>query len=379
MTFNHAEAVDAEDILSSIIRLVEIESPTSDAAGVNRVLDEVERQFDGLGASIHRMRTQPNFGDILRVRSPGARQTPGILVLSHVDTVHPLGTLAGPLPCRREGEKIFGPGIYDMKAGFAIAIAAFRHLRESGQPGLPVTFLFTPDEEIGSPVSRSAIEAEARLNKYVLVTEPARDGGKIVTARKGVARFKLTTTGVPAHAGTSHQKGHSAIRAMAEIIAQIEQMTDYDRGITTNVGLIQGGTGVNVIPQSCTIEVDLRICDQASSDEMVAKMHALKPSDSDVKLHVEGELNRPPFARDKAIDTLFGKAAKVAKEVGFELVSVPLTGGGSDGNFTANMGIATLDGLGVDGDGAHTLHEHILYSSIAERTRFMWGLMERLD
>ena len=374
------DAGELDRILANISTLVAIESPTHDAEGVNRVLDEVIQQFKHTGATIDRLKTEPGFGDIVRVRSAPQSSKPGILVLSHVDTVHPVGALAGPLPLRREGDKVYGPGIYDMKAGFAIAIAAFRQIVTAGvEPHLPITFLFTPDEEIGSPVSRRLIEAEAVRNKYALVTEPARDGGKIVTARKGVARFKITAKGVPAHAGTAHHKGHSAIRAMAQIITEIEGFTDYGRGITASVGLINGGSGVNVIPEHCTIEADLRVFDMDSANEMVARFHALRSSDPAVELTVEGDLNRPPFTRDAGIDGLFDKAAAVARAIGFELQSCPMTGGGSDGNFTASLGIATLDGLGVDGDGAHTNHEHILASSIGERTCLMRGLMETLD
>ena len=211
------------------------------------------------------------------------------------------------------------------------------------------------------------------------MTEPARDGGKIVTARKGVGRFTVKARGAPAHAGTGHQKGSSAIRAMARIITEIESFTDYERGITTNVGLVTGGIGVNVIPEHCTIDVDLRVCDTAAGEEMVKRFHALATTQPGITLTVTGEMNRPPFARDAKIDELFGKASAVAERIGFALESVPLTGGGSDGNFTAALDVATLDGLGVDGDGAHTNHEHILVSSIAERTCFMQGLIETLD
>ena len=371
---------DIEHILTEIKTLVEIESPTSSAIGVNHVLDVVIQQFGNTGATIDRFHTTPEYGDIVRVRSDPASKEPGILVLSHVDTVHPIGTLAGPLPYRREGDKVFGPGIFDMKACFAIAIAAFRSIAAGvGKAKLPITFLFTPDEEVGSPVSRQVIESEAAKSKYVLVTEPTREGGKVVTARKGVGRFVIKATGAPSHAGTAHQKGHSAIRAMAEIITQIEGFTDYERGITTNVGLISGGTGVNVIPEHCSIEADLRICDLAAAEEMIARFMTLKASNPAIKLTVEGGLNRPPYTHDVTVDRLFIKAAAIASDLGFKLEAVPQTGGGADGNFTAVMGIPTLDGLGVDGNGAHTNDEYILYSSIEPRMRFMHALLTRLD
>lgn len=371
--------IDSDHILSVIKTLVEIESPTSSPAGVNLALDEVVRLFGDSGATIDRFHTTPDYGDIVRVRSHPESQQAGILVLSHVDTVHPIGTLHGALPYRQEGDKVFGPGIFDMKACFAIAIAAFKSIASGvGTAKLPITMLFTPDEEVGSPVSRQTIEAEAARAKYVLVTEPTREGGKVVTARKGVGRFVIKATGAPSHAGTAHQKGHSAIRAMAEIISTIEGFTDYERGITTNVGLISGGTGVNVIPEHCMIEADLRICNLADADEMIARFMALKPSNPHVKLTVEGGLNRPPYTHDEVVDRLFVAAANIAKDLGFQLEAVPQTGGGADGNFTAVMGIPTLDGLGVEGNGAHTNDEYILFSSIEPRTRFMHALMTRL-
>ena len=372
-------AVDADAVLDMIRRIVEVESPTSDKAGVNRVLDMLAAHFNGTGAMIERLPTPDGYGDMLRVRSDPARQARGILVLAHVDTVHPLGTLKGALPYRRDGDKVFGPGIYDMKGGVILAVAAFQRIVAAGRrTPLPVTFLFTPDEEVGSPVSRQMIEDEAVKNKYLLVVEPAREGGKIVTARKGIGRFIIKTKGRPAHAGSAHDKGRNAIRGMAEIILKIEGFTDYGRGITTSCGLIRGGTAANTIPEDCVMEADLRVCDRAAADEMVARFHGLTCSNPDVSVQITGGLNRPPFARDEKIDALFQVAHGLAKDIGFELVSYPLAGGGSDGNFTVERGIATLDGLGVDGADAHTHQEHMLYSSIAPRLRLLQGLMETL-
>ena len=377
--FDQLSSVDVDMLLSDIERIVRVESPTSDRSGVNAVLDDIVRQFDGFDCRVSRFDTGNTFGDILKVEVGDTAAKPGILVLSHVDTVHPLGTIDKLLTYRREGDKAYGPGIYDMKACFMVAIAALKRRMEGSAGTLPVTILFTPDEEVGSPVSRSAIEEEAKKNRYVLVTEPARPNGEIVTARKGVARFTIAAEGVPAHAGTAHQKGSNAIRAMAALVTEIEGFTNYERGITTSVGLINGGTGVNVIPQHCTIEVDLRVPDMAAGEEMVARFHALKTSQPNVELRIEGGMNRPPFARDARVDALFDKASAVASRIGFKLETTPQTGGGSDGNFTAALGIPTIDGLGVIGNGAHTLGEHILVSSIAERTCFMQGLLETLD
>jgi glutamate carboxypeptidase len=372
--------IDTEAIVEDIRRIAAIESPTSHPAGVNAVLDVIASWFDGTGATLERLKISDDFGDLLKVHSASSGgSNGGILVLSHVDTVHPVGTLAGSLPLRRDGDRLYGPGVYDMKGGLTLAVAAFRRIAQAKTATpLPITFMFTPDEEVGSTASRQHIEAEAANHKYVLVTEPRRNGGRIVTSRKGVARFVVEAHGRPAHAGGAHDKGRSAIRAMAQIILDIEGFTDYARGITTNVGLVSGGTGVNVIPEHCRIHADMRIVDLASAEEMDARFRALRSPDPDVEIKVTGGLNRPPYERGPHIDLLFDKAAAVARTLGIALESSPRTGGGSDGNFTAAMGLPTLDGLGVDGDGAHTHDEHLLVSSVEPGTRLMQGLFETL-
>jgi glutamate carboxypeptidase len=373
------DPVDSDAILADIRSLVEIESPSRDAAGVNRVLEAITSLFAGTGAACERRQTTPLLGDVLRVRCDPTRDEPGVLVLSHMDTVHPVGTLAGKLAYRREGDRVYGPGIYDMKGGLVLAVAAFRRIAHARRrTPLPLTFLFTPDEEVSSLATRGVIEREAAGQRYVLVTEPARDGGKIVTARKGVGAFVIRARGRPAHAGSNPDRGRNAILAMAEIALAIEGFNDRTRGITTNVGLIAGGTARNTVAEDCTIEVDLRCCDLASADELAARILALTSPRPDIEITVTGKITRPPFARDRGVDLVFERAAAIAREIGFTLESAPLVGGGSDGNFTVAMGIPTLDGLGVDGDGAHTNHEHLLLSSIEPRTRLLQGLMERL-
>ena len=381
-TYRDIEA-DTEAILDAVSRIAAIESPTSHPAGVDAVLDVIAGWFEGTGASFERLKIRDGFGDLLKVRTAtagGGTPSGGILVLSHVDTVHPVGTLGGPLPLRRDGDRLYGPGVYDMKGGLALAVAAFRRIaRARIATPLPITFMFTPDEEVGSVASRQHIEAEAARHKYVLVTEPKRNGGRIVTSRKGTGRFQIEAHGRPAHAGAAHDKGRSAIRAMASIILEIEGFTDYDRGITTNVGLVSGGTGVNVIPEHCRINADMRVLDLASARELEARFHRLRSPDPDVEITVTGGMTRPPFERGPHIDLLFDKAAAVAATLGIALESAPRTGGGSDGNFTAVMGLPTLDGLGVDGDGAHTHQEHLLVSSIEPGTRLFQRLFETLE
>lgn len=373
-----APSIDLGRMLDGIQRWVEIESPTRELGAVNRMIDCVAAEFAGLPLAQERIPGQDGYADTLVVRTPDAGDRPGIVVLTHIDTVHPVGTLDSALPFRRDGDRLYGPGLYDMKGGAFLALEAFRNVVRAGSARLPISFLFTPDEEVGSPTSRDIIERHARDARYVLVTEPARDGGKIVTARKGVGRFEIHATGIPAHSGARHDRGRSAIKEMARQILAIEDMTDYGRGITTTVGLVYGGTAANVVPQHCRASIDLRVCDAAAGEEMAARILGLAPHDPDVKLAVTGGMNRPPFEKSPAIDALFRHAQALARDIGFDLADVPMTGGGSDGNFTAALGVPTLDGLGIDGDGAHTDWEHGLVSSIVPRTLLMQRLLETL-
>jgi glutamate carboxypeptidase len=372
------QTIDVGGMIEGIRRWVESESPTRNKAAVNRMLDLIVADLDGVPVKVDRLRGRDGYADMLKLRA-GAGDAPGILVLSHIDTVHPIGTLAGALPFRRDGDRLYGPGLYDMKGGAYLAFDAFRAVARAGSARLPMVYLFTPDEEVGSPISREVIEAEARRARYVLVTEPARDGGKVVTSRKGVGRFEVTATGVPAHAGGSHRKGRSAIKEMAHQILAIEAMTDYTRGVTTTVGMISGGTAPNVIPQHGHISVDLRVRDAATGREFEERILGLKSVDPDVKLKVTGGMNRPPFEKTAAIDALLRQAQALARDIGFVLADTMMTGGGSDGNFTAALGVPTLDGLGIDGDGAHTEWEHGYISSIEPRTRLMRRLFETLS
>ena len=371
------QTIDGGGMIEGIKRWVETESPTRNKAAVNRMLDLIAADLDGLPVKVERLGGRDGYADMLKLCA-GEGDAPGILVLSHIDTVHPIGTLAGALPFRRDGDRLYGPGLYDMKGGAYLAFDAFRAVARAGSARLPMVYLFTPDEEVGSPISREVIEAQARRARYVLVTEPARDGGKVVTSRKGVGRFEVTATGVPAHAGGSHRKGRSAIKEMAHQILAIEAMTDYTRGVTTTVGMISGGTAPNVIPQHGHISVDLRVRDAATGREFEERILGLKSVDPDVKLKVTGGMNRPPFEKTAAIDALLRQAQALARDIGFVLADTIMTGGGSDGNFTAALGIPTLDGLGIDGDGAHTEWEHGYISSIEPRTRLMRRLFETL-
>ncbi|MGJ3261050.1 MAG: M20 family metallopeptidase [Rhodospirillales bacterium] len=372
-------ALDAEEILAGVLSWVEIESPSHDGKAVNKMVDQVETEAQNMGLGIDRTPGRDGFGDILKCRTPWGGDGPGILVLSHLDTVHPIGIKETKNPIRREDDKVFGPGIYDMKAGAYIALHAMRHLiREGKETPLPVTFMFIPEEEIGSPTSKKMIAEEGQKNKYVLVTEPAREGGKIVTARNGRLQYEIAVKGVPAHAGARHMDGRSAIREMAHIILKLEALTDYEKGQTCSVGIINGGTLTNVVPEDCTISVDIRIPDMEAADEVMAFVEGLEPEDKDCTITVEGGIDRPPYEKFEGIEQLFQHAKACAAEIGFELQDLK-TGGGSDGNFTGALGIPTLDGLGADGHGAHSNDEFIYYSSLVERCRLMIRMMETLE
>jgi glutamate carboxypeptidase len=367
---------DYKIILEGIRHWVEIETPTEAPEQVNRLASMVADGYRNLPASIERIAGQNGCGDHVMARSSWGQDAPGILVLSHLDTVHPLGFIER-LPFRIEGDSAFGPGIYDMKGGAYLAYHAFAQLcATAARSPLGVTQLYVSDEEIGSPTSRALIEAEGRKAKYVLVTEPARDGGKIVTGRKGVARFEVFVKGVPAHAGSRPEDGRSAIRELANIIQTLEAMNDLKRRVTVNVGVIRGGTRPNVIAEEAYAEVDLRVPAIADAEELVPKILNLKSQTEGVSVKIVGGLNRPPYEKSNAGAALFEHARTIAAEIGFDLVDTS-TGGGSDGNFTAPH-TATIDGLGVDGKGAHTHYEQLYISSIEPRARLLYQLFQTL-
>src|SRR3954471_6758074 len=267
---------DAPPILEGIRRWVEIETPTEAPGQVNQLVDLVAEGYRGLPAAVERIAGRSGCGDHLVARSSWGQDAPGILVLSHLDTVHPLGFIQR-LPFRIDGDRAYGPGIYDMKGGAYLAYHAFRQICALGaQPPLGITQLYVSDEEIGSPTSRALIEAEGRKAKYVLVTEPARDGGKIVTGRKGVARFEIFIKGVASHSGTRPEDGRSAIRELGNVIRTLEAMNDLKRGITVNVGLVRGGTKPNVIAEEAYAEVDMRVPTIADADKLVPTILNLK-------------------------------------------------------------------------------------------------------
>lgn len=368
---------DAEEILEGIQTWVQIESPTTHRDGVNEVMDLAQREMVALGATIQRESVSDQYGDVMRARIAGLEEGPGILLLGHLDTVHEVGTLATELAFRRDGDQVFGPGIYDMKGGLYSACYALRQLVRSGRsPRLPVTFMFIPNEEVGSPATRELIEKEAKQHRYVLVPEPAKQG-KLVTGRFAFARFTVSVRGRPAHAGSTLARGRSAIREMAQQVLAIEAMSDPQTGVTLSVGVIRGGTFVNVVPIKCQAEVLAVMPTQDAFEKTCAAMMALGPINPDVSVSVEAGPVRPLFEPNENVLDLYKKAESIAQTIGFTPGHGSF-GGGSDGNFTGALGLATLDGLGLCGDGAHTHDEHILYSSLVPRTRLLAGLFETL-
>jgi glutamate carboxypeptidase len=367
---------DSETMLAGLRTWVECESPTWDATAVNRMLDLAAREMAIMGASIDRVAGRLGFAGCVRAKFPHARQgEPGILIAGHLDTVHPTGTIE-KLTWRREGNKCYGPGIFDMKGGNYLTLEAIRQLsRAAVATPLPVTVLFTPDEEVGTPSARDLIEAEAKRNKYVLVPEPGRPNNGVVTGRYAIARFKLEATGRPSHAGATLSSGRSAIREMARQILVIDGMTSED--CTFSVGIVHGGQWVNCVATTCAGEALSMAKRQADLDRGVERMLALSGSSNEVTFKVTRGVTRPVWEPDAGTLALYDKARGVAASMGLDLPHGS-AGGGSDGNFTGAMGIPTLDGLGVRGADAHTLNEHIEVDSLAERGRLMAGLLATL-
>lgn len=375
MNFN-ALPFDAETILAGLKHWVEHESPTWDAAAVSSMVALAAAECAQAGAQISIIPGNSGFGDCALAHFPHADQgKPGILVMSHLDTVHPVGVL-NVLPFRREDDKCYGPGIFDMKGGAYLALEAIRQLaRTHVKTPLPVSFLFTSDEEVGSPSTRALIEQEAARHKYILVPEPARPDGGVVTGRYAIARYNLESTGKPSHAGARLSEGRSAIREMAQKILAIDALTTDD--CTFSVGVVHGGQWVNCVPTTCRGEVLSMAKRQADLDAGVARIMAFNGESNGVHFKVTRGVTRPVWEPDSRCMALFEHARGLASDLGFAITSQS-AGGGSDGNFTGALGIPTLDGLGAMGDALHTLNEHLFVSSLVPRGKLMAGLMATL-
>lgn len=361
-------------LLELIDKLVRAESPSDDRAAVNRCAELVARELETLGGRVTRLSADP-AGD--HVRAEWGDGDAQVLLLGHVDTVWPIGQLER-MPLQREGDRLFGPGVFDMKAGLALAVLATRAtLAREAHRRLRVVMLWTTDEEIGSRTSRAAIEAEASRSRAVLVFEPSLPGGALKTRRKGCGQYQLIARGTAAHAGVDPGKGVSAIREIARQILAVEALQDLERGVSVNVGLLSGGSRPNVVADEASAVVDVRAATPEDASRVDGLMRRLRPQLAGATLSIDGGFERPPMERTAGVAWLFEMASDVARGLGIAL-SEGATGGGSDGNFTAALGVPTLDGLGASGDGAHALHEHVLVSSLVPRAALVAGLLTRL-
>jgi glutamate carboxypeptidase len=368
---------DTDEMLAGLKPWIETESPTFDPTAVNRMMNLVQHDLAALGARVERIPGRMGFGDSVRATMPHPKAGQGgILLLGHMDTVHPIGTLQ-KLPFKREGAICYGPGLMDMKGGNYVFLDALRKLLAAGvDTPLPVTVLFTPDEEVGTPSTRALIEAEAKRHKFILVPEPACPDGGAVIGRYAIARFNLQARGKPSHAGWALGEGRSAIAAMAKSVAVIEGLTTAD--CTFSLGVIHAGQWVNCVSSFCDAEVLSMAKTQELLDAGVAKMLALNDDSGEVVMEVRRGVTRPVWEPDQPGTMAMLKLAQgISREIGFEMTGTS-AGGGSDGNFTGFLGLPTLDSIGVRGKGLHTLTEHIEVDSLVERAKLAAALYCRL-
>lgn len=366
-----------DQIVSTIRELVEIESPSDNKAAVDRVSDAVAGKFAALGGQV-RIHRANDFGNHLQVDLPGKSEGKPVLLLGHYDTVYPLGTLRS-MPCQIAGDTLTGPGVLDMKTGIALMLHAIAALQDwhKGLPR-PVTVLLVSDEEVGSDSSRQITESLAKKSAAVLVLEPSYGlEGAVKTARKGVGEYLVKVTGKASHAGLDFQKGVNAIVELAKQVERISSFTDLKKGLTVNVGIIAGGSRTNVVPAEATAQVDVRIARLKDAGGIDKKIRNIRPFNRKCKLEISGGINRPPMERTDGVAALYGTAVGIARDLGWKLGEAAV-GGGSDGNFTAGLGIPTLDGLGGVGDGAHAIHEHILIPELPRRAALIAGLIAAL-
>jgi glutamate carboxypeptidase len=356
--------------------LVEIESPSDVKQAVDRLGSVLAGRFSDLGGQVE-IHQGEKFGNHLQINFAGRSPGKPVLLLGHMDTVYPIGTIA-KMPCRVDKGRVWGPGSLDMKSGIALILHALEalHLWYGDKLPRPVTVLLVSDEEVGSDSSQSITEALAAKSAEVLVFEPSFGlRGAVKTARKGVGEYLVKVTGVASHSGLDFEKGQSAIIELSRQIAKISRLTDFERGITVNVGTVQGGTRVNVVPAEARASVDLRVARLKDAGVMHRKILSLSPLNRKCRLEITGGLNRPPMERTEGVAMLYRKAAAIAKELGWKLREASV-GGASDGNFTAGLGIPTLDGLGGVGEGAHAVRESVLISELPRRAALLTRLLE---
>ncbi len=362
-------------IVETIRELVEIESPSDDKPSLARIAAFLSEKFEALGGKtqIHR---SAGFGDNLQVSfdSPDSSRKP-VLLLGHYDTVYPLGTLAA-MPCKIENGKLRGPGVLDMKSGIALILRAIEALKAWHEKlPRPITVFLVSDEEIGSYSSRPITEALAKKSAGVLVLEPAAGHAAVKTARKGVGEYTLRVQGIASHAGLDPGKGHSAIVELARQIAVLAKFNNLRQGVSVNPGVLSGGTRTNVVAAEASVGIDVRIRSAKQAAGIDRRLRSLKPFDKRCKIEVSGKINRLPMERTAGVAALYAKARGIASQIGWKLGEAAV-GGGSDGNFTAGLGIPTLDGMGGVGDGAHAIHEFIEIAELPRRALLLAGMIE---
>jgi glutamate carboxypeptidase len=361
-------------LLRTIESLVSLESPTDDKAAVDRCGAALSQTLVDLGATVREISTATAGNHLLAELGVGKRQ---ILLLGHFDTVWPVGTLSR-MPLQRDGELLRGPGTFDMKAGIGLGLLAARALVSNGALGDGrLVMLWTTDEETGSATSRSLVEAEAKKSEAVLVLEPSLPGGALKTRRKGCGEYEVIVRGVAAHAGVDPGKGVSAIRELARQILVIETLQDLTRGISINVGVVEGGSRPNVVAAEARAIVDARAPTLADAERIDSAMQSLSPHLEGASLEVVGGFSRPPMERTDGVARLYETALAAAADLG-QTIDEGATGGGSDGNFCAALGVPTLDGLGAVGDGAHATHEHVAVPALAPRAALLARIIQRV-
>ena len=365
---------EQDAMLRTIREFVEIESPSDDKPALDRMGRFLADRFEAFGGR-PRLHHSDDFGNSVQIDFPGRESGKPVMLLGHFDTVYPLGTLAD-MPCHVADGRLHGPGVLDMKSGIALMLFAIEAVNNwhSGLPR-PVTVFLVSDEEIGSYSSRKITESLARESAGVLVLEPAASRGAVKTARKGVGEYTLNVEGVASHAGLNPGSGHSAILELSRQIAAISKWNNLKQGISVNPGVIRGGTRTNVVAAHATVVFDVRIVRAKQAAMIDRKFSALKAFDEKCKLSIEGNINRLPMERNAGVIALYRKAQAVAKQIGWDLEEAAV-GGGSDGNFTAGIGIPTLDGLGGFGGGAHAKHEHVVISELPRRALLLAGMIE---
>jgi glutamate carboxypeptidase len=365
-----------EAMVETIRQFAEIESPSDDKAACDRMGEFLAHTFEALGGTV-RFHQAEKYGNNLQIDFPGRERVKPVLLLGHFDTVYPIGTLA-TMPCHVANGRLHGPGVLDMKSGIAMMIFAIEALRGwHGALPRPVNVFLVSDEEVGSYSSRAITMELARQSAGVLVLEPAAGRGAVKTARKGVGEYKLQVKGISSHAGLDPGKGHSAIVEMARQIPAIWKMNNLKQGVSANPGVIRGGTRTNVVAAEATVEIDVRIKKAQQAKALDRRLRSLRVFDRHCKLKIEGGINRMPMERTAGVIALYKKAKAVAAQIDWQLGEAAV-GGGSDGNFTAGIGIPTLDGMGGDGEGAHAVHEHIVISTLPKRTLLLAGMIESI-